>query len=154
MRAMKILAGLVMLLMFAWLGMGCSNPDNFNSPTLPDPGKDDPQGDPIYPDIPVPFSDTEFEAMTALVDLAFEKDGDLVLSDSGQGLLLFDPLGKFKRNISNGQTVWTGLVDVGPGVNDSGKSIIVSGPPIECAWKSFYDDAHVTGGAPFPDCPV
>jgi len=149
MRAMKILAGLAMLLLIGWIGLGCSNPDNLNNPDLPNPGKDNQQGDTLDPNIPVPFADWTFGA---IVDMAFEKDGDLTVSDAGTGIELFDTFGIWKRTMTS-ETVWTGLVDEGPGWLDSGKAIIASGPPIACSWKSFFDDAHVTGGNAFPDCP-
>jgi hypothetical protein len=150
MRVLKILASLAMLLLFVWIGLGCSNPDNSIQPDLPDPGKEGPQGDPMDPNIPMPFSDVEFGS---IVDLAFEKDGDLVVSGFTDGINLYDNLGVFKRQMVS-SVLWPGVVDVGPGWLDSGKSVIAMGTPIKCAWRSFYDDAYVTTGAPFPDCPT
>jgi hypothetical protein len=151
MRAMKLLAGLAMLLIFAWIGIGCSNPDNANQPNLPNPGDDNHQGDPLDPNIPVPFAD---QAFNNILDIAFEKDGDLVISDEDTGILLFDHLGTFKRNLSTNTTPWTGLVDTGPGVLDKGKGVIVSGPVIGCAWSTADDDAYVAGSGPFRNAPA
>lgn len=151
MRAMKILAGLAMLLLFVWVGLGCSNPDNINQPDLPDPGQDGPQGDPLDPNIPIPFAGEVYEN---ILDIAFEKDGDIVISDEVKGIYLYDHLGLFKKDMSEGTVPWTGLVDTGPGVLDKGKGVIGSGPPIGCSWWTFDDDLFVEGSGPFRMAPA
>jgi len=142
MKATKILAGLAMLLILCWIGMGCSNPDNIVKPPLPNTGDDTTI---IDPNIPTPFADWAFGP---IADMAFEKDGDLTVSDVGAGIELFDTFGIHKRNMTD-DTPWTGLVDVGPGWLDSGKAVLATGPKIGCMWTSFYDDQYVTGGGSF-----
>jgi hypothetical protein len=148
MRAMKLLAGLAMLLIFAWIGLGCSNPDNTNNPNIPNPGDGK---EPLDQNIPIPFADQDY---TSVLDIAFEKDGDIVVSDLTRGILLYDHLGALKRNLSTGTAPWTGLVDTGPGVLDKGKGVIVSGPVIGCAWSTADDDAYVAGSGPFRNAPA
>jgi hypothetical protein len=147
MKGFGFLTIIAMLLLIAWVSVGCSNADNLTQPSPPDPGVNDQQGNALDPDIPVPFADTEFGR---ILDFAFEKDGDLAISDEGQGILLFDNFGDLKRNISEGSTPWTGMIDVGPGWLDSGRGVIATGPSIKCAWTSFYDDKYVSGGTAFP----
>ena len=152
MRAMKIFAGLVMLLLFVWIGIGCSNPDNLTNPDLPETGEDVEQGDSIDPDIPVPFADYAFGP---ILDFAFEKDGDLAISDASVGVPLFDSFGIYKdRNMTEGDMPFTGMIDLGPGLLDNGKAVIITGPPIFCSWFTVFDDAHVVGGGSFRDTPA
>ena len=150
MNRMKTLTPLVMLALFMLLGLACSNSDNTNQPTLPNYGTDGPQGDPIQTSIPLPFSQVEFGVIE---DIALEKDGDLAISDQAQGIFLFDPFGELKRNISEGSAPWDGMVDVRPGMIDSGRGIIATGGPVDCGWASHYDDEYVTGGTFFGTVP-
>ncbi len=149
MKGLRFLAPVAMLAILIWVGIGCSNPDNVNYPEVPNINDDNP-GDVLDPGIPPSFvvPEDEGDGLGFIADMAFEKDGDIVFSN-GAGLLLFDPFAQFKRNIGGGY--WDALVDTGPGVNDSGRSIIASGPdadPGQCTWVAFYDDEFVTGGSP------
>jgi hypothetical protein len=151
MNKIRILVPLAMLALLVWVGFGCSNADNLNLPIVPPTGGDGPQGDPIDPGTPVPYSQVEF---TNILDFAFEKDGDLAISDSASGIHLFDTFGEYKRNISEGATGYDGMIDVMPGLLDSGRGIIATGlPVIGCGWVSFYDDEYVTGGTLGPGAP-
>lgn len=149
MKGLRLLAPIAMLALFLWVGLGCSNPDNVNTPNVPNVNDGIP-GDVLDPQIPPSFL-REGEGLGFIYDMAFEKDGDLVFS-TGVGLSLFDQFAQFKRDI-DGRSVWDGLVDTGPGVNDTGRAVIATGDPVDCAWTSLYDDAHVTGGSPMADCP-
>ena len=158
MRGFRLVSTIAMLALFLWVGIGCSNPDNVNTPDVPNINDNIP-GDVLDPQIPPSFVLPEAEGgelgLSIMYDLAFEKDGDLVIS-TPTGVQLFDPFAQWKRDISRtppGESPWDGLVDAGPGLNDTGRAMIVTGPPIACSWISFYDDANVTGGSPMADCP-
>jgi hypothetical protein len=155
MRKASILLPVIILVLFAWIGSGCSNADNLNLPEVPNTGNDGPQGDPIDPNTPAPYSQVEF---TSILDFAFEKDGDLAISDGASGIHLFDTFGEYKRLISTtppGVAPYDGMIDVGPGPLDSGRGIIATGTPIPgCGWVSFYDDQYVTGGTLGPAPPA
>jgi hypothetical protein len=145
MKALRILVPIAMLAMFIWVGLGCSNPDTAVNPDLPNPGDDYNEGDqPQFPP-PTPYY---HESMSSIHDFAFEKDGELAISDDNAGIFLFDTFGEFRRML-NGQTTWDGLIDVGPGVGDWGRGIIATGSPIACFWASHYDDQYVSGGTSF-----
>ena len=149
MRKMKILVPLVMLALFVCVGFGCSNPDNLNLPEVPNTGGDGPGGDPIDPTTPTPYTQVDLDV---ILDFAFEKDGDLAISEMNTGIQLFDTFGEYRRRISTqppGITPYDGMVDIVPGWQDSGRGIIATGPPVECGWVSFYDDEYVTGGTLF-----
>jgi hypothetical protein len=155
MKGLRLLAPIAMLALFLWVGIGCSNPDNVNFPDVPNIG-DDNGGDVLDPSIPpsyvLPNDAGDLFSGVQILDLAFEKDGDLVFAIAS-GLELFDPFAQHKRNIQSG--IFDGLVDQGPGVNDFGRGVIATGPdlPNPCAWMSIYDDQFVTGGSPMADCP-
>lgn len=154
MRKMKILVPLVMLALFVWVGFGCSNPDNLNLPPVPPTGGDGPGGDLIDPTTPTPYAEGLPEH-PVILDFAFEKDGDLAISERSSGIFLFDTFGVLKRNISLGAAPYDGLIDVVPGAWDSGRGIIATGiPVVGCGWTSFYDDLYVTGGTLGPGAPV
>ena len=68
MRKLSIFVPVIILVLFAWVGAGCSNADNLNLPEVPNTGNDGPQGDPIDPSTPVPYSQVEF---TNILDFAF-----------------------------------------------------------------------------------
>lgn len=153
MRKMKILVPLVMLALFVWVGLGCSNPDNLNLPEVPNTGGDGPPGDLIDPTTPTPYAEGLPDSPNIL-DFAFEKDGDLAISEAATGIHLFDTFGEYKRNISPGQAGFEGLIDVVPGAWDSGRGVIAtSSTLIGCGWVSFYDDLYVTGGTLGPGAP-
>lgn len=147
MMRMKFLVPIAMLTLIVWIGLGCSNADNLNLPVVPTTGGI--PSDPIDPNTPTPFSELPELAGDNyyILDFAFEKDGDLAISENSAGIMLFDTFGVLKRNISNGQTGFDGMIDVMPGALDSGRGIIATGLPVPgCAWTSFYDDQYVTGG--------
>lgn len=147
---MKFLIPIAMLTLLVWVGLGCSNADNLNLPVVP-PVTGNPS-DPIDPNTPVPFAG--LPEGYRILDFAFEKDGDMAISDSTSGILLFDTFGELKRNISNGQTGFDGMIDVMPGGLDSGRGIIATGVPVVgCGWTSYYDDLYVTGGTLGPAAP-
>ena len=152
MTKMKTMILILMLTLIVTVGFGCSNADNLNLPELPNTGTDGTQGDEIDPDIPTPY--TQLPDGYNILDFAFEKDGDLAISEASSGVLLFDTFGELKRNISNGQAGFNGLIDVGPGALDSGRGIIATGNSvIGGGWTSFYDDQYVTGGTLGPSAP-
>lgn len=154
MMRLKFLVPIAMLTLIVWVGLGCSNADNLNSPVVPTTGGD--PSDPMDPNTPVPFSALAEELGEGynILDFAFEKDGDLAISESSSGIWLFDTFGEFKRNLSD-QSGFDGLVDVIPGAWDSGRGIIATGTPvIGCGWTSFYDDLYVTGGTLGPGAPL
>ena len=157
MRKMKILVPLVMLAIFVCVGFGCSNPDNLNLPEVPNTGGDGPSGDLIDPSTPTPYGyveDGPWPEHPVILDFAFEKDGDLAISEGTSGVHLFDSFGEHKRIISTGG-VYDGLIDVVPGAWDSGRGVIATGTPVAgCGWTSFYDDEHVTGGTLGPSAPL
>jgi len=152
MMRMKFLVPIAMLTLLVWVGIGCSNADNLNFPVVP-PTTDGNPSDPIDPNTPTPFADLPLGYY--ILDFAFEKDGDMAISDSSSGILLFDTFGELKRNISPGQTGFDGIIDVMPGGLDSGRGIIATGVPVPgCGWTSYYDDKYVTGGTLGPAAPV
>jgi hypothetical protein len=147
MRFLKILVPIAMLAMFLGLAFGCSNPDNLNLPKVPNPD-DEGGGDPLQPPVPTPYATPEDVEITRIIDIAFEKDGDLAFSDANSGIHLFDPFGEY-RKVMSGNTVWDGMVDMGPGVGDSGMGIVATGASElgDCIWEPLYDD--LSGGT-FP----
>ena len=117
---------------------GCKNPDS-PDPVVPDP---DPNGSPgIDPPIPEPFAGVDFGQ---IIDIAIEGDGDIVISDLANGLLLFTPYGVPKRVMGD---AFLGLVTSNYGNLDTGRGVMGLSPDT-CTPAPAYDDAYVTGGVP------
>lgn len=151
MARMKILVPIVMLALILVLGFGCSNADNLNLPDLPNTGTEGPQGDELDPDTLTPYSQVD---LAVILDFAFEKDGDLAISEASSGIHLFDTFGELKRNISSGVAPFNALISAGPNALDSGRGVIAAGTSVPGGgWTSFYDDEYVTGGTLGPSPP-
>ena len=131
---MKYILMIMMVVLFA---LGCSNPDGGVSPPLPNEGTYAPD-----PDIPVPFVDYDGGA---ILDIAFEKDGDCVLAMAAGGLRLYDPFGARKWFPQDGG-VWQGLVDANGAILNSGIGILGLTQGVD--WRD--DDMYVDHSPYFP----
>jgi len=98
MKYFNVLTIIVLLLLGILAGCGSGG----DGPTLPGPvgpQGGDYDGDQPEPPIPTPYA--ELAGQTAIADMEWEADGDLVVAN-GNTAMLFTPYGLFKRNIGSG----------------------------------------------------